>query len=360
MNVLHINDQRGWGGGEQQTAYLTQGLIAHGHRVYLAVPPASPLYDSLQSSHDLTCFTVPLRGEWDLASAWRLSRVVLRNDIDIIHAHTGHAHTLACLSRQIAGRGRVIVSRRVAFPPRGNPFSRIKYRWPDRYIAISNCVSQALKGFGVPEEKLGVVYSGIDTQRFEEAPLPRAYLAVPDGVPLLGAIGSLVEAKDHATLLSAMRIVAETEPLVYLAIAGEGPLRSEIEEQIVRYGLHENVKLFGHREDIPRLLASLDVFIMSSVSEGLGTSVLDALATGLPIVATAAGGIPEMIHDGDTGILVPTRDPQALADGILRMLRNGEAARKMAERGKEMVALKFSVDSMVQGTIKNYERLLSL
>lgn len=358
MNVLHVNDQREWGGGEQQTAYLAEGLVALGHRVTLAARPDGALYAALSDSKDLTCCPVTLGGEWDLRSAWRLSRIVLNSEIDIIHAHTGHAHTLACLARRLAGRGRVIVSRRVAFPPRGNVLSRFKYRCPDRYIAISGCVEQSLRAFGVPEDKVVVVHSGIDMQRFPAQPLSRAEFGVPEDVPLVGAVGALVEAKDHATLLSAMRRVVDTEPLVRLVIAGEGPLRAQLEAQILQLGLKDNVLLLGHRQDIPQLLASLDVFAMSSVSEGLGTSVLDALASGLPVVATAAGGIPEMIRNNETGILIPTGDPDAMAEGLLRVLRDRALGREMAERGKSLVAEKFTVQSMVRGTAEVYKAIL--
>ena len=360
MNVLHINDQREWGGGEQQTAYLAEGLAARGHRIYLAARPDGALHTKLHPSNNLTCLPLALGGEWDIRSAWRLSRLMISENIDIIHAHTGHAHTLACLARRMAGRARVIVSRRVAFPPRQNPLSRFKYRCPDCYIAISDCVAQALMAFGVPESKVTVVHSGIDMQRFTEEPLSRREIGVPEGVPLLGAVGSLVEAKDHATLIAAMRIVVDTEPLIRLVIAGEGPLRTEIELQILHLGLEDNVILLGHRTDIPQLLAALDVFVMSSVSEGLGTSVLDALACGLPVVATQAGGIPEMIHNGETGILVPTGNPEALAEGLLRLLRDGTAARAMAQRGKALVAEKFTVEAMVRGTVDVYEKVLDV
>ena len=358
MNVLHINDQREWGGGEQQTAYLVQVLSAPGQRVYLAAHPDSALLARIHPSPHLTCVPLALRGEWDIPSAWGLSRLIVSENIDIIHAHTGHAHTLACLARRMAGRGRVIVSRRVAFPPRKNPISRLKYRCPDRYIAISDCVAQALLAFGVSKSKIAVVHSGIDMQRFTEEPLPRAEFGVPEGVPLLGAVGSLVEAKDHATLISAMRILVDTDPLIHLVIAGEGPLRADLEAQILRLGLEDNIQLLGHRTDIPQLLSALDVFVMSSVSEGLGTSVLDALASSLPVVVTQAGGIPEMIHNEETGLLVPTGNAEALAEGILRLLRDGTAAQQMAERGKALLTEKFTVETMVRGTVDVYNEVL--
>jgi glycosyltransferase involved in cell wall biosynthesis len=258
----------------------------------------------------------------------------------------------------MAGRGKVVVSRRVDFPPEKHWFSRWKYRQPDRIIAISDRIARVLLDFGFDRDKVAVVHSGIDPARLEVDPLPRRELGVPEEVPLLGNVAALVDHKDHATLLAAMPHVLHDLPNLHLVIAGEGELRPQLEAQIHRLNLGGAVHVLGYRKDVPRLLRALDAFVLSSKLEGLGTSILDAMACGLPVVATAAGGIPEMVVHEQTGLLVPAQQPEALAAAVVRIFRDCEEARKLAQAGKELVHRRFTVERMVEGNLRVYESLL--
>ncbi len=359
MRILHIDEQRGWRGGEQQASYLIRGLLARGHECAIAGRPGSAFVTTDHGSGLLEVVEAPFRGEADLWTAFQLARAVRRLDIDILHAHTSHALTYAVLARKLAGRGKVVASRRVDFPPRQNAFSRWKYGAADRIVAISEKIAEVMRTFGIPDSQLRVVHSGIDPGRLDVEPLPRAELGVPEGIPLLGNVAALVGHKDHRTLIAAMPVVLREVPEAHLIIAGEGPLRPNLERQIAQLNLGHAVHLLGFRNDVPAILKALDVFVMSSKEEGLGTSVLDAMAAGIPVVATAAGGIPEMVRDGETGLLAEAGNPQQLADRIVAVVRDSRMGDALRESAARLVRERFTLDAMVAGNLEIYHRLIA-
>jgi L-malate glycosyltransferase len=358
MKVAHIDEQTGWRGGEQQASWLIRGLVRRGHTVWVIGRPGEAFIENDHGGVSLHRVPLPLRGEWDLFSALRLARLIRREEIDILHAHSSHAHTIAVLARRLAGRGVVIVSRRVSFPPREGRFNRWKYQEPDRILCVSENVAEVLRVYGLPPQKIRTVCSSVDLARVEVPPLPRAELGVDENAPLLISAGALVPHKDHATLIDALPEVRRVFPDARLLIAGEGDCRKQIEERIAGLGLDDAVTLLGHRRDVPRLIRSGDVYVSSSWSEGLGTSVLEALACETPVVATVAGGVPEMVQPDQTGFLVPSRDPAALARAIVESLTHRDKAREMARQGRQRVIDRFGVDRMVEDTLQAYTLVL--
>ncbi len=359
MNTLHIDEQRGWRGGEQQASYLMRGLAQRGHRVVAAGRPGTPFLETDHGIPGLVRIAAPFRSEFDPFTARTLARAIVEHEIDIVHAHTSHAHTAACFARRLAGRGAVIVSRRVDFAPRANAWSRWKYTLPDRIVAISDFIASVMREFGVDASRLRVVHSATDFARFDVEPLPRETIEIPEGVPLLGNVAALVGHKDHATLIDAMPHVLEALPSLHLVIAGEGELRPQIEARIARLGVQHAVHLLGYRKDIPRLLYALDAFVLSSKEEGLGTSVLDAMACGVPVAATAAGGIPEMVRHEETGLLSPPGDARALAANLVQLFQDRELAARLASRAREYIHERFAIDAMIEGNLRVYEECLS-
>lgn len=359
MNVLHIDEQKGWRGGELQTSWIVKGLARLGHSVALAGRRGSAFLEYDYGIEVLPRIEAPFLGEFDPWTVWKLARAVKTLDIDVLHAQTSHAHAHACLARAVAGRGKVVVSRRVGFAPKAHWLNRWKYGLPDRFIAVSQYVADILLEFGVDPSKVSVVHSSVDLARLNVEPLPRTDLGVPEGVPLIGNTGALVGHKDHQSLIAAMSAALRELPDLHLVIAGEGELRAAIETQIEALGLVDRVKLLGYRGDAPRILKALDVYVSSSWSEGLGTSVLEALACSIPVVATVAGGVPEMVLNERTGLLVPARDPEALAAAIVRIFRDKALAQQMARNGKAHVHQHFTVDRMVEGNIRVYEEVVS-
>lgn len=354
---LHIDEQRGWRGGEQQASYLIKGLAASGYRVLIAGRQNAPFLERHQGLPNVQSFALPFCGEWDIYSAWQLARLARLHGVDILHAHTAHAHTMACMAKRLGARAKVVVTRRVDFAPRRNAFTNWKYRRADRVVCISQTITGILRGYGVEEDKLRVIHSAQDPGRLQATPIARSALGVPEDIPLLLCPAALVGHKDHATLIRALRTVVENIPDVHLLLAGEGPLRPEIEAQVSRLGLTGNVVFLGYRDDVPALMATADVFVLSSSMEGLGSTVIEAMFAGLPIVACAGGGIPEMVIHEETGLLSPTAAPDHLAGNILRMLGEPELAGALAGNARRLAEERFRVETMVADYEQVYAEL---
>lgn len=361
MKLLHLDEQRGWRGGEQQAYYLLRGLIDAGHEVYVSGRQQSEFLKRVSELPLSGILPLPYLNEWDFVSVIRLAYYLRYHQIDIIHAHTSHTHTLACLAQRLARQAHVVVSRRVDFPPRPGRFNRWKYNAPDRIIAISGCIYNILHQYGVSEDKLRLVHSAIDPTRFacnEIQPFNEYVIANEKMTgPLLGNVAALAPHKDQATLIEAMPEVLTQYPDAHLLIAGEGKLRNELEKKISDMGLQDNIHLTGFIEDIPGFLKALDVFILSSKEEGLGTSVLDAMACHVPVIATDAGGIPEMVRHQETGLLVPVGNSTLLAKAIMAVLQDPENAKVRCKNAYRMLNEQFSVQRMIDGNFQVYNEL---
>jgi glycosyltransferase involved in cell wall biosynthesis len=236
-------------------------------------------------------------------------------------------------------------------------------RWKYRQVACFICVSQAIRtmliGDGVPAPRAVVVNEGIDLERVDAAPRAELHeeLWLPHHAPIIGNVAALVPHKGQRHLIETAALVIRQVPDARFVIAGEGELRSTLERQIRDRHLEKHVTLLGFRPDVLSLHKAFDVFVMSSVTEGLGTSLLDAMACGKPVVATAAGGIPEVVEDGITGLLVPPRDHRAMAAAIVKLLNDAALRRQMGEAGLASVRERFSVERMVMDTLRVYQRV---
>ena len=301
-----------------------------------------------------------MRGEGDLVAAWKISRLVRRFGAHILHLHTAHAHALGGMAVLLSPGPTVVVSRRVDFPVAQNPPSRFKYRQVDRIIAISKNVREVLYKSGVDRSKISVVHSGIDLDKFaslgDVESLYRSF-GLRRADPLVGNIAALAPHKAQDDLLRAARIVVDRIPDVRFLIVGEGKLKAPLLAQRRALRLEKHVLFTGFRTDIGEILSILDVFVLSSYLEGLGTSVLDAMLLSVPVVATRTGGIPEIVIDGETGFLVPPRTPKLLAERICDLLQDENLRRKMGDRGRRIVA-KFDINHTVAQTEELYEELI--
>lgn len=358
--VLHIDTDKTWRGGQQQIASLIRRLHEMGCHSLLASPPGSALLTRI-SDEICDCIPLALRGEWDFISAFRLAQVVRREKPDVIHAHSGRAHTLAILAKMFSRQNiPLIVSRRVSFPIRPNLFSRWKYRRADGYIPISHIIAEKLKRFGVPEERIRVVYSGVDPQRFADAAFSdiRRELSIESGALIVGNIAFCDAPKRQIDLIAAMPAVLASAPTAHLVIVGDGPLLDELKERARSLGIGERIHFPGFRQDIGNFLAAFDIFTMVSEEEGLGSSILDAQYFGLPVVATPVGGIPEIVQDGVNGILSPLKNPPKIAVAILQLAASPERRREMGGEGKKQVEENYTSQITAQRTLEAYEKFL--
>ena len=362
MFSLHIDTARTWRGGQNQVLVTVLGLRALGHRTMLVAHPDGELRQRAAEGLEL----VPLAPmtEMDLSAAWRLSRVIKRERPAIVHAHDPHGVAMAALALSMSTepvKPPLVAARRVDFRLRGSALSRWKYRQVDCFICSSEAIRQILLADGVPAERAVTVHEGIDLGRAAAAkPAPlHEELWLPHGSPIVGNVAALVGHKGQKHLVDAAALVVRQVPDARFVIAGEGELRGALEHQIKHLGLEKHVILAGFRPDILALHKAFDIFVMSSVTEGLGTSLLDAAACGKPIVATTAGGIPEVVEDGQTGILVPPRDHQAMADAIVKLLKDDALRTRMGAAGLSLAHARFSAERMVQDTLRVYERVAS-
>lgn len=334
------------------------GLRARGHRAVLVAHPDGVLRQRASEGDDL----IPLapRSEVDLAAAWRLARVIALHRPDVVHAHDPHAVAMASLALSFgvgSATPTLVVSRRVDFRLQKNSFSRWKYRQAACYIAASRAIAKILEGDGIPASLIRVVHDGIDVDRVMQTPAADLHeeFWFPKGSPVLVNVAALVPHKGQKHLLEAMVRVRTQVPDAQLVIFGEGELRASLEQQVRDLDLGKHVVLAGFRDDVLSLTRSADLFVMSSVTEGLGSTLLDAMAFGLAVAGTTAGGIPEAVEHGVTGLLAPPGDADGLADAIVTLLKDPAMRAAMGEAGRARVQAEFGVDRLVEGTLAAYE-----
>jgi glycosyltransferase involved in cell wall biosynthesis len=360
MFSLHIDTARSWRGGQNQVLVTVMGLRALGQRTMLVAHPDGEL--RARAAEGLDLMPLAPRTEMDLGAAWRLTRMLKQLQPRIVHAHDPHGVAMAALALSMSTqpvKPPLVASRRVDFHIRGNTLSRWKYRQVDCFICASDAIRQILVADGIPEARTVTVHEGIDLGRVEAAPpgRPHEEFWLPHEAPLVGNVAALVPHKGQRYFIDAAALVVRQVPDARFLIAGEGELRSALEKQIKDHRLEKHVILAGFRPDVLSIHKSFDVFVLSSTTEGLGTSLLDAMACAKPVVATSAGGIPEIVEDGVTGLVVPPKDPEALARAIVTLLKDRELRMKLGSAGLARVRERFSAERMVQDTLRVYERV---
>lgn len=337
------------------------GLRERGHRAVLVAHPQGELHRRAREGTDLVALAP--RSEIDLSAAWQLSRVIREYRPDVVHAHDPHAVAMAATALSfgaVAPAPFLVASRRVDFHLGGNSFSRWKYRQVHRFVAASRAIRDVLVEDGIAPSLIEVVHDGIDVAKVQSVP-PRdvhAELWLPHGVPVIANIAALAAHKGQRYLIEAMPLVIREVPDAHLIVFGEGELRPALERQVRELALEKRVLLPGFREDVLELVRSADLFVTSSVTEGLGSTVLDAMAMGLAVVGTRAGGIPEAVVHQETGLLVPPAEPAPLAHALVRLLKDPALRRRYGAAGRARVTEHFGVDRLVEGTLRVYSGLL--
>jgi glycosyltransferase involved in cell wall biosynthesis len=343
VKVLHVDTGREWRGGQTQLLHL----LTADRAAEVALPPDAPILARLVA---MGVRTHPVAFRGALGGVAALRDVVRAVDPDLIAAQTSHAHGQALLAAQ--GRP-VVVHRRVDFVPGTNPIDAWKYRSARRYVAVSAAVKAILVHAGVEADAIDVVRDGVD---------PGAFLAPATadararhglgGGPLVVAVGALVPHKGHVHLVDAIASMSGVQAVIAGTGALESPLRGRIASK------RADVRLLGSVADIPSLLAAADVFVHPSVEEGMGQAVVEAMLAGVPVVVTGAGGLPEVVTHGRTGLIVPPRDPAALAAAIRAVLDDPGAAARRAAAAREDALARFGTDAMVSATAAAYRRAL--
>lgn len=356
--LVHLSTATTWRGGEQQVFYLLCGLQAAGFTNILIAPAGSPL-SKRAAEVGIQVAEISAGCEYDLLAMWRIARILKREHATLIHAHDAHSVTLAACAGRWVGIPR-LATRRVDFKIN----SRWKYRWGmSRVICISEAIRQICEDGGIPATQMSVVHSGIDLARIREVkvnvPAVRTELGEENKKKLfLINVASLTDHKGQVYLLEAMSTVVAKVPQAHLLIVGEGELADELARKARNVAVEDHVHFMGFRDDVPALLQAADLFVMSSHLEGLCTSVMDAMAARLAVVATTAGGLPELVDHEKNGLQVPPRDPLALAAALIELLKDKKRRLRYAEAANQKATRHFGMDKMVAGTLAVYREVV--
>lgn len=357
---MHIDTERTWRGGERQVVSLMERLPQHGYEPHLAAPGGSVIGKTCSGRFPV--LTAGMRNNLDWLSAAKIARWTAREGIDLMHAHTSRAHSLAALAKRLPGGDvPLVVSRRVEFPVRGGWFGRRKYHLAAHYIPISEAIARRLREGGIEPGRITMIHSGLEFNRFRQPDPDRARLElnIPAGAPVLGNIAFCERRKRQADLILAMPYVLRAHPETRLIIVGDGEERGRLAALAREMNLEDRVLFPGFREDLENFYALFDVFLMVSEREGLCNSILEAYFFRRPVIAARAGGMPEIVEHGETGILIEPGRPDAIADAAVRLLGDPDLRRRMGGAGRVRVLERFNVDAMARGTARVYGRILS-
>lgn len=359
LTVMYVDLNTQWRGGQRQILWMAQGLKRHGGRPLLALRPHAVLAQRARAVGLEVVPIDPLIAEWGPMTVLRLRRTVAREGVQILHPQCGHSMALSALAA-LGTDTRVVFARRVTSPLRRGAATRLKYRRADRFIAVCRAAVPALLDAGIERGRIDVVYSGVDLARAVEpaSPATLAELGVPNG-PLVVMVGALTQMKDPLTFVRAVEVARRAVPSLQALLVGDGPLRPAVEALIRELGLGDTMHLAGFRSDADSLMCAAQAVVLSSddSAEGIGGVVIDAISFGRPVAATAAGGVPEVIENERTGLLVPVRDAQALGQAIARLLTDSDLAARLVTAGLAR-SRDFAIENTVAGTIAVYEKLL--
>lgn len=364
--IIHLITELDRGGA--QTALYR--LLAHTDRQQYA-PHVLCLYNGdkvvAQQIHQLGIPVTDLgmRAQWRLDGLWRLYRLLRQERPFILHTWMFHANIPGRILAKLAGVP-IVISAERTMGQEGRFrrwINRLTGRLPDSIICVSPQVADfAAQKIGLPFAKLIVIRNGIDLAQFQNLPDPqtaREEFGLPAQGRLIAAIGRPRPVKGFAYLLDAFAQIAVAYPDLYLVFVGDGPEKRPLQTAAAQLPCANRVRFLGDQQDIPRLLAGLDMLVLPSLWEGLPNVVLEAMAAGLPVVATAVGGTPELVTHNETGLLVPSQNPEALAQAISQLLDQPEQAAQMGRNGRQRAAAQFTIERMTQQTEALYNRLLT-
>lgn len=359
MKVLHVETGMHLYGGALQVAFLIRGLRARGVTNVMVCPRGSAIAQA--AADDVDCLhAVPMAGDFDLAFVPRLRRRIRAEHPDVVHLHSRRgADVLGALAARPLGIP-IVMSRRVD-NPESRRVVRVKYRLYDRVITISEGIRQVLLSEGLATDKVVCVHSAVDTELYRpggDRDWFRDTFGMAHDQIAIGMAAQMIERKGHRTLLRALPAVIAEHPDLRVLLFGQGPLRAELEREVRAQQLDSHVRFEGFRDDLPRVLPCLDLLVHPARMEGLGVALLQAASCGVPIVAGRAGGIPEIVHDGDNGFLVEPDDVSALARALAQLCGDADLRRRFGARGREIALRNFSIDAMVEGNLRVYQTLV--
>ena len=376
LRILHIHTLPIVSGSGINTFLSMEGSRRQGAEVSLACAPGGRLEEVVRQSgmgfFPIRNFVSPVSPWRDLDALWQLLRLLRREHFDIVHTHNSKAGFLGRLAARTLGVP-LLVHTVHGFAFHGQEsrlrrrlfvwLERLAARWSHQLIAISQAMIDWAQKEGIADSsRFAKVYSGIEVDRFKSAaqdPELKRQLGIRQGQVVIGMVSKLWQGKGHQVLIqAASRLESQGLPFQIL-IVGEGGLEADLKAMVKRRGLEERVCFAGFRSDLPQVTAQLDIACLPSFYEGMGRVALEAMAAGKPMVASAVGGLAELVQDGVTGFLVPAGDPDALASRLERLVSDSALRCKMGEEGARRVDERFSAARMIEQIHQIYQRLLT-
>lgn len=341
--------------------YLLEGLRARGHESILACTEGSAIAEKA-TKQGFRVEALACAGDADLEFMLRLRHLMRVEKPDLVHLHSRRgADTLGLLAAKWTSTP-VVLSRRVDNPE--TPWiAKLKYGACDQVITISRAILEVLVSTGVDRHKLNCVRSAVTPDRFVSSLSRQEFLdemsLAPDSL-VIAVVAQLIERKNHIGILRALANVENELPSnVKVLFFGKGPLEDNLHNAVSNLALEHRVKFAGFRDDLSQLIGHIDLLVHPAKMEGLGVSLIEAAAAGVPIIGNPAGGIPEIVRNEENGLLVDCSDTTALGNAILRLCHDPKARDQMGENGRELVDREFSVDAMVEGNLAVYKKLLN-
>ena len=357
LHVMHLVSALHPGGMEFGVVKLVNGLDRRSVRSSIcSTRPADAQMRALVEP-GVPVFELRRRDGNDPALVWALVRLFRRERPHVVHTHAWGTLLEGLVAARLARVPLVVHGEHgtLQLRPYQRWIQRAAWARADRVLSVSSLLAARMaRETGFPADRIRTIRNGVDLSRFggRTQAAARRLLGLDPGALVVGTAGRLVAVKDHRTLLEAVADLRSRNVPATLVVAGDGPLRAELEAAAATLGIAAHVRLIGHHERIEDLLPAMDVFVLSSISEGLSNTILEAMASGLPVVATRVGGAEELVVDGETGVLVPSRSPGALADAVARLLASPQLRQAMGSAARRRTESEFALPSVVQ----RYER----
>jgi len=364
IRIVHVVHSLGVGGLENGVVNLVEGVQPGFRHAIVCLTTDGPLRWRLAPGVQVS--TVGKRPGHDVRAFARLVRRLREIRPDIVHSRnwaTFDAVPAAWLARVpvvIHGEHGRDIGDPEGRNARRNRIRRALAPMVTRFVTVSHDLRRwLLTVVGIPAAKVVTICNGVDTDRFAEGDPTgaRAALGLPLDRPIVGTVGRLDPVKDQAALVHAFARVRRDHPGAVLVIAGDGPCRADLEALVGTLGLGTDVRLLGERKDIPQVLRAMDVFVLPSIAEGISNTILEAMATGLPVVATRVGGTPELVDHARTGILVAAGDPEALAAAISAYVGDPPCRREHGRAARRLAVARFGLATMRQTYASLYRAL---
>jgi len=369
LRVLRIVPSLEMGGVENTLLSLLPRLNKDKYRVSVCCLYRADDLAKEAEKQKIPLLTLKMRPRLDLDLKYlrgisQLIKFLKQEKIDIVHTHLYKANTPGRIAAILARVPIIIANEHsVDFWKTGGQRAIDKFlsKFTDKIIVVSEAVKEfCTQEVGLPKDKVTVLYNGVDLQKFlpeVDINKKKEELNLPSDSKVVGIIGRLQQIKGHQFFLKAAKIVSGEFPSACFLVIGEGSLRDELEEMADKLNLGDKVIFTGQRDDVPQILPLLDVSVLSSLREGFSITILESMASGIPVVATDVGGNRELVEEGKTGHLVPARDTESLAGAMIRILKDESLAKRMVERARERVKL-FSINRMAKETESIYDELI--